>query len=73
MQDNLEEKIKELETETQKIDFGVIKNKAQAILKELAELKAKLGGALKYDKGNAIITIISALVVMMLKIFLACF
>ena len=28
-------------------------------MKELAELKAKLGGALKYDKGNAIITIIS--------------
>ena len=59
MQDNLEKEIKELEKETQRVDFWSDKNKAQAILKELAELKAKLGGALKYDKGNAIITIIS--------------
>ena len=59
MQDNLEKEIKKLEAEMQKADFWNDKNKAQATLKELAELKVKLGGALKYDKGNAIITIIS--------------
>ena len=35
------------------------KNKAQAMLKELAELKAEKEGFGKYDKGNAIVTIIS--------------
>lgn len=59
MQNNLEEKIKELEDEMQKADFWNDKNKAQATLKELTELKAKFAGASRYDKGNAIITIIS--------------
>ena len=40
-------------------DFWSNKTKAQAILKEISELKNKLGGAQKYDTGNAIITIIS--------------
>ena len=40
-------------------DFWNDKNKAQAVLKELAELKAKKEGLGKYDKGNAILTIIS--------------
>jgi peptide chain release factor 2 len=59
MEDNLEEKIKELEENIASPNFWEDKIKAQAILKELTELKNKLGGALKYDKGNAIITIIS--------------
>ncbi|KKQ29653.1 MAG: Peptide chain release factor 2 [Candidatus Nomurabacteria bacterium GW2011_GWA1_37_20] len=40
-------------------DFWNDKNKAQTVLKELAELKEKKDGFGKYDKGNAIITIIS--------------
>lgn len=59
MQDNLEKQIKGLEAETQKVDFWNDKNKAQATLKELAELKEKKEGVNKYDKGNAIITLIS--------------
>lgn len=55
----IEEKIKKLEEEIQSSDFWVDKNQAQAVLKELAELKNKKEGLGKYDKGNAIITIIS--------------
>ena len=59
MENNLEEKIKELEKDTVSPNFWQDKTKAQAILKELAELRAKKEGVKKYDKGNAIITIIS--------------
>jgi peptide chain release factor 2 len=56
---NLEKEIEALETETQRIDFWNDKNKAQAVLKKIAELKDKKEGVNKYDKGNAIVTIIS--------------
>ena len=55
----LKEEIKKLEAETIKIDFWNDKDKAQKILKEISELKDKKKGFGKYDKGNAIITIIS--------------
>ncbi|MFA5936932.1 MAG: peptide chain release factor-like protein [Candidatus Paceibacterota bacterium] len=55
----IEKEIEALESETQKVDFWNDKNKAQAILKKIAELKDKLDGVQKYDKGNAIVTIIS--------------
>lgn len=51
--------IEKLEAEMQTPDFWNDKNKAQATLKKLAELKEKKEGVNKYDKGNAIITIIS--------------
>jgi peptide chain release factor 2 len=54
-----EEQIKKLESDMASADFWADKVKAQAVLKELAELKAKKEGLGKYDKGNAIITIIS--------------
>ncbi|MFH1608886.1 MAG: PCRF domain-containing protein [Patescibacteria group bacterium] len=55
----IEEKIKKLEQEIIAPDFWSDKNKAQAILKELAELKNQKEGLGKYDKGNAVINIIS--------------
>ncbi len=55
----IEEEIKKLELETQAVDFWSDKNKAQAVLKKLTELKNKEKGFGKYDKDNAIITIIS--------------
>ena len=59
MQNNLEEKIKELEKNIDSPNFWEDKTRAQAILKELTDLRAKKEGVNKYDKGNAIITIIS--------------
>ncbi|MFA6274316.1 MAG: PCRF domain-containing protein [Candidatus Paceibacterota bacterium] len=56
---SIEEKIKELENKMNEPDFWSDKNKAQAVIKEIAELKAQKEGFGKYDKGNAIITIIS--------------
>src|ERR1035437_2554737 len=57
--ENLQKEINKLEAQMLLPDFWNDKNKAQSVLKELAELKDKLDGAQKYDKGNAIITIIS--------------
>lgn len=59
MENEIENKIKNLEAEMQKTDFWKDKTKAQAVLKELAELKAKKEDVNKYDRGNAIITLIS--------------
>ncbi|MFA6552288.1 MAG: PCRF domain-containing protein [Candidatus Paceibacterota bacterium] len=55
----IEEKIKELEAEMQSADFWSDKNKAQATIKELGDLKSELLGVGKYDKGDAIVTIFS--------------
>src|SRR3990167_10864084 len=57
--ENIQKEIKKLETQTLRVDFWNDKNKAQAILKKLSELKDKLAGTKKYDKGNDIVTIIS--------------
>ncbi len=55
----IEQKIKELEEQMTQADFWSDKIKAQAVLRELAELKDKKEGLGKFDKGNAIVTIIS--------------
>ncbi len=55
----INKKIKELEEEMLSPGFWNDKVKAQAVIKELSEMKEKLGGAQKYDKGNAIVTIVS--------------
>ncbi|MGB8815956.1 MAG: PCRF domain-containing protein [Minisyncoccia bacterium] len=57
--DAIEKRIKEIETAMMQADFWSDKNKAQAMIKELGDLKADLSGAGKYDKGDAIITIFS--------------
>ena len=56
---DIQKEIEKLEAEMQKPDFWNDKAKAQALLRELAELKDKKKGLGKYDKGPAIITIIS--------------
>ena len=56
---DIQKEIEKLETKMLEVDFWADKNKAQGVLKELAELKAKNEGLGRYDKGNAILTIIS--------------
>ncbi len=57
--EEIQNKIGTLEKEMTSPDFWNDKIKAQNIIKEIAELKSKKEGFGKYDKGNAIITIIS--------------
>ncbi|MEK7157913.1 MAG: PCRF domain-containing protein [Patescibacteria group bacterium] len=52
-------KIKELETLMQSAEFWQDKAKAQATIKELNELRQEVAGKGKYDKGDAIMTILS--------------
>jgi peptide chain release factor 2 len=56
---DVDKKIKELEEKMGSPNFWSDKTQAQATLKELSELKAKKEGFGRYDKGNAILTIIS--------------
>ncbi|MDO8660012.1 MAG: PCRF domain-containing protein [Candidatus Parcubacteria bacterium] len=56
---NIEEQIKKLEEEMVTPEFWNDKNKAQNVLKELQDLKNKKEGLGRFDKGNAILTIIS--------------
>ncbi|MFA6076474.1 MAG: peptide chain release factor-like protein [Candidatus Paceibacterota bacterium] len=55
----IENEIERLEVQMLAPDFWSDKAKAQNILKEISDLKNKKEGLGKYDKGNAIITIIS--------------
>lgn len=57
--EEIQTKINELETQMSAVDFWSDKARAQATIKEIAELKEKLAGAGKYDKGNAVMTIFS--------------
>ena len=52
-------KIAELETTMGEADFWVDKNKAQNAVKELQRLKDELEGVGKYDRGDAIMSILS--------------
>lgn len=57
--ENIEKRLGEMEAAMSAADFWADKEKAQAIVKEYQELKEKLAGVGKYDKGNAIMTIFS--------------
>jgi peptide chain release factor 2 len=57
--EEIQKKIDELEMSMQSTDFWADKNKAQAVIKEIADLKNSLEGVGKFDKGNAILTIFS--------------
>jgi len=59
IQNKIKNQIEKLEVLMQSTNFWADKNKAQATIRELAELKAKKEGLGKYDKGSAIMTIIS--------------
>ncbi len=55
----IEKEIEALEAEMQSPDFWSDKNKAQEVIRKLNDLKAEKDGLGKYDRGSAIITIIS--------------
>jgi peptide chain release factor 2 len=57
--DEINKEIETLESEMSKVDFWNDKNKAQSIIKKISELKDELLGADKYNKGNAILSILS--------------
>lgn len=52
-------KLEELEAQMNAVDFWADKNKAQAVIKEITELKAEMAGVGKYDSGEAIMTILA--------------
>lgn len=56
---DIQKEIENLEADMQLPDFWSDKNKAQAVLKKLAELKAKKDGLGEHDRGDAFVTIIS--------------
>jgi peptide chain release factor 2 len=55
----IEAKIAELEAQMSDAEFWTDKHRAQTVIKEIADLKAKKEGRGKYDRGNAIMTIFS--------------
>ncbi len=57
--DKIEARIKEIEGAMGSPDFWNDKDRAQAVLKEYQDLKAKLAGGGGYDKSDAIVTIVS--------------
>ncbi len=57
--EEMQGKISALEAEMVSGDFWSDKIHAQAVIKEIAELKEKLAGVGKYDRGNAVMTIFS--------------
>ncbi len=57
--ENLKNEIEKLESEMQSPEFWSDKVHAQGVIKEIAELKDKLEGVGKYDRGNAVLSIIS--------------
>ncbi len=57
--ESIEQKILELEAEMQLPDFWSDKNHAQAVIREIQDLKTAKEGGGKYDRGNAVMTIFS--------------
>ena len=55
--EEIKKKIKELEDEMQRPDFWGDKARAQEVIKELGELKERMTGGEKYDKGDAVLTL----------------
>ena len=55
--EDLQNKITELESRMMSADFWNDKDAAQAVLREIEDLKTKLEGGGKYDKGDAVLSI----------------
>lgn len=55
--EELQNKLNELEAQMYASDFWSDKDRAQSVLREIDELKSKLEGAGKYDKGDAVLSI----------------
>lgn len=58
-EEKIKEEINQLEAEMSSIDFWQDKVRAQLVIKKISELKNKLLGPKKYDKGNCILSILS--------------
>src|SRR5947207_11465571 len=54
-----QQELAELEAEMNSADFWTNKDRAQATLRKIAELKAEIAGEGKYDGGDAVMTIFS--------------
>ncbi|MCX6718939.1 MAG: peptide chain release factor 2, partial [Candidatus Taylorbacteria bacterium] len=57
--EEIEEKIAKIEADMNSADFWMDKNKAQEIIAEHKRLKMELEGVGKYDRGDAILAILS--------------
>ena len=58
-EEKIKEEINQLEVEMSSIDFWQDKVRAQLVIKKISELKNKLLGSKKHDKGNCILSILS--------------
>ncbi len=59
MEKNLKKQLEILEKEMLKVDFWQDKNRAQAVIRQIEELKNEVAGKGKYDNGGAVVTIFS--------------
>jgi len=59
MRNEIDKKIENLEKEMSSSDFWLNKEHAQAVIREIQDLKNEKGGVGKYDKGDALMTIFS--------------
>jgi peptide chain release factor 2 len=57
--EDLKQELNDLEDAMTKVDFWNDKDRAQATIRKIAELKSKIIGGGKYDMGNALMTIFS--------------
>jgi peptide chain release factor 2 len=57
--EEMKAKIEELEAVMMAADFWSDKARAQVVIKDISELKEKLAGVGRYDRGNAVMTIFS--------------
>ena len=55
----LEKELSELEANMSQVDFWSNKDKAQATIRRISELKSEIAGEGKYDSGDAVMTIFS--------------